>query len=357
MRIAMIDNARGWGGAERILFLLARGLVDLGHEVTIFLREGAATVPPFRDQFSSVVEIPRHGVKGVRGIIQLVRTARRVGFDLIHVHRNHDLPVGKLASLVSGAPLLLTQHCQLGTTSLPIISMADRIIAVSHFIGDGILERFPSLRGRLDVIHNGIDLRPFVDPRPGYWGNVPAVSGSSPLLGVVGYFYKNQEKLIALMAEVRRHLPAAMLVVIGRDDERLPLLERVVSEHSLSGAVYFAGRIPYEEIPDALSGLDFNASAFLREGCALNVIEALATGTPFIGYRAGSYPELVQDGVTGILADDDEGFVRRLVEVVKQPDILRNMGEEARRDAFERFSLDRMVSQYDVLYRQMGVAR
>lgn len=350
----MINNSKGWGGAEELLLSLATRLKDHGHHVGVFIREGSATVDRFSRADMDVWPIPRKGLEGIAGIGKMLGIVRKQKFDLIHAHRNHDLPIARLASLVAGAPLLLTQHCQLGRTSSFLINLADRIVAVSRFIGSDMEARYPVLRGKVEVIHNGIDLRPFANPRPGFWQNVPAVAGAWPLLGVVGYFYKNQEELIEILPRIREVLPEAKLVIIGRDDVKQPVLEQRARDCGVADAVCFAGKIPHEQIGDALAGLDFNVSAFRREGCALNVIESLAVGTPFVGYRAGSYPELVEDGVTGGLADNREEFVRIIASLMGQPEKLQQMRSRAKADAFARFALERMVERYETLYRQIG---
>lgn len=354
MRIAMIDNSRGWGGAEQMVLSLSIGIRTKGDDVSVFLREGAGTVEPFRRAGFAVRPFPRGGFRRFGGLLQLLRIVRREGFDLIHVHRNHDLLVGKMAALATGAPLLLTQHCLLGSTSAWHIGLADRIVTVSRFIGADMESRFPSLAGKLDVIHNGIDLAPFANPRPGYWKGVPAVAGARPLLGVVGYFYKNQKELIELLPRIREKLPGAMLVIIGRDDEKRKVLERLALERGVADAVYFPGRIPHAEIGDAMAGMDFNVSAFRSEGFGLSIIESMAVGTPFIGYRAGSHPELVTDGETGKLADNQEEFVQILATLMGQPEKLQQMRARGKTDVAARFTLDRMVDRYQALYRHVS---
>lgn len=349
----MIDNSKGWGGAEEVLSTLARGLNERGHHVTVFAREGAGTVDTFRRAGLDVRTIARQGIGLVGGMLSLARMVRRERFDLIHVHRNHDLPAGKIAALAAEAPLLLTQHCLLGKSSPFLMGLADRIVAVSRFIGDDMERRFPSLAGRVEVVHNGIDLRPFENPRQGYWQSVSEVAGCWPLLGVIGYFYKNQEELIDLMPRIREHLPKAMLIIIGHDDSKWESLHQHVRERGAVDMVHFAGRIARDRIADAMAGLDFNVSAFRREGCALNVIESLAVGTPFIGYRAGSYPELVKDGETGALAANGDGFVQALASLSTDSGRLDRLRERARQDAGDRFAVGRMIDAYEHHYRSL----
>lgn len=353
MRIAMVDNSSGWGGAEQGLSSLATELRGRGHHVGIFLREGSANVSRMMDEGFDVFAIPRHGLKVISGVMRLATIIRREKFDLIHVHRNHDLLAGKAASLSAGVPLLLTQHCQLGNTSPFIMRLADKIVAVSRFIANDMESRFPSLTGCVEVIHNGINLDPFINHGTGYWDSVPEVCDAKPLLGVVGYFYKNQEELIELFPRILEELPKAKLVIIGHDDSKQALLEGKVRECGVVDAVHFAGMIPHDRMADALAGLDLNVSAFRREGFGLNVIEALAVGTPFAGYRAGSYPELVKDGETGMLADNSEDLIHAILSLMLHPEKINEMRRKAREDACVRFSLERMLKDYEMLYRKM----
>lgn len=355
MKIAMINNSRGWGGAEQVLLSLAVRLRERGHLVEIFLRSGSLTIDRFAASGLEVHQIERSLSGAVSGMLAMIGIIRRGNFDLVHVHRNHDLPVGKVAAVAARVPLILTQHCQLGKTSSFLINLADSIVAVSYFIGTDMEKRFPVLRGKVKVVHNGIDLHPFITPGQGFWQNVPEVADASPLLGVIGYFYKNQEELIEMLPAIRELLPGTKLAIIGRDDEKKPALEQRARDLGVADAVYFAGRIPHDQIGAALAGLDFNVSAFRREGCALNVIEALAVGTPFAGYRSGSYPELVEDGVTGILADSQGELVSKLAKTVHNPEVVSSMREAARKSAFARFTLDRMVDTYEQLYQRSGV--
>jgi glycosyltransferase involved in cell wall biosynthesis len=357
LRIAMVDNSRGWGGAEGMLFSLASGLRDRGHYVGLFLREDAETVAPFVRAGFDVWPISRSGIGMLGGIMRMVRIARHGKFDLIHVHRNHDLPVGKMVGFCSGKlPLVLTQHCWLGSTSFPLINLPDRIVTVSTFIADGITERYPALSRKVSVVHNGINLGDFAQPRDDYWGAIPALAGKGPLLGVVGYFYKNQEELIELLPRIKTVFPNVVLIIIGRDDTKRILLEKKATDLGVAESIFFAGNIPHEEMKHALAGLDLNISAFRREGFGLSVIEGMAVGTPFAGYRAGGYPDIVENGKNGYLADNREGLLQAIITALDNKDTLHSIGENAMKTVAANFSLDTMISAYEALYRAMGDA-
>ncbi len=82
----------------------------------------------------------------------------------------------------------------------------------------------------------------------------------------------------------------------------------------------------------------------------LNVIEALAVGTPFIGYRAGSYPDC-GGRVTGALADDQDAFVRAFVELWERPERRETMREEAKKNNIEPILRGKNDRRYESLYQ------
>src|SRR4051794_25191473 len=110
MKILMVDGARGWGGAEEIVLTLSSRLRGAGHSVTVLVREGSASDVRFTDAGFAVRRFSRKGIGGIAGLVSLHLQARRERFDLIHVHRNHDLIMARTLSVIAGRiPLLLTQ--------------------------------------------------------------------------------------------------------------------------------------------------------------------------------------------------------------------------------------------------------
>lgn len=350
MKIFMVDNARGWGGAEEQFLAMAKGLTAAGHSVTLAVREKSACSQRLSGEAFNVWPVPRGGLRGVAAMARFAAAARREQFEMVHVHRDHDLPVGKLYALVTGAPLILTQHCQPSKPSQLMYCLADKIACVSEYIASGIRTRLPSLAERISVIHNGIDLTLFTDPDPTYWQRRPEVAGCRPLLGAVGCFYKNQMELIELLPDICREFPTVKLLLIGEDEQNKTPLVSKAAELGVSKAVVFVGNVPRTQMKDALAGVDLQVSAFRNEGFGLTVIEGLAVGTLFVGYRAGGYPEIVNSGENGMLVDNRAELVTAICAMLRERTKWEQLRSKTMQQVRTTFSLKQMVDGYLKFY-------
>jgi glycosyltransferase involved in cell wall biosynthesis len=349
----MINTCRGWGGAEEQILLLTRELRRRGHDVAVIARAGGPVEREFLRADFPVLPVVRKGAGAfLAPLISAVRV-RKLSPDILHSHRDHDLPLAKLLSRAAGAPLLLTQRCMPKNPNALVYGFADRIVTVSHYIAGGIRERVPSVAGRVSVIHSGIDPAMFASPDREYWRRRPDVGDRTPLIGSVGAFYKGQEELVSMMPRLKAEFPRIALLLIGEDAERKQTLVDLAERLGVADAVVFAGLVPRERMKDALGGLDLNVSAFRNEGLGLTVIEGLAAGTPFAGYRAGGYPETVRERADGVLADGPADLAEAVAALLRERESLR---EERRPRILEGFTLPEMADAYERVYRDMAGA-
>lgn len=149
---------------------------------------------------------------------------------------------------------------------------------------------------------------------------------------------KGQDVLIRAMPAVRRAVPGAQLVIVGRGKDEARL-RRLAARHA-ADAVMFAGSVPDDELP-AWYGLGdvFAMPCRTRrggldvEGLGIVYLEASAAGTAVIGGMSGGAPEAVRDGVTGVLVDGRSPLRtgRAIIDMLTQPQRARAMGEAGRR--------------------------
>jgi N-acetyl-alpha-D-glucosaminyl L-malate synthase BshA len=165
---------------------------------------------------------------------------------------------------------------------------------------------------------------------------------------------KRVRDIVATFARVNQHVPS-VLIMVGDGPERVEA-EAEARDLGVSEHVHFLGKI--DTIAPLLAGADLFLMMSDKESFGLSALEAMASGVPVIGARAGGLPEVVTDGVTGYLRDvgDVEGMARAAVQLLQDPRGWSAMSEAAAADARKRYAEDAIVAQYESLYRRTLVA-
>lgn len=237
---------------------------------------------------------------------------------------------------------------------------ATRLVAVSEAGRAALLAGGVALE-RVVVVHNGIPLERYVRGAPGAWRCSVGLPADASLIGLVGRYtpWKGQDFFLRLAAARAAEAPAEHYVLIGQafneDQEFEAGLKRFVQEHGLGERVHF---VPFQErIAEALGDLDAVVHASTRpEPFGRVIIEAMAVGVPVIAARAGGVPEIITDGVDGLLAPpgDLAGYQNALRRVAGQAGLRATLVAAARRTVEQRFTLEHALSRWDRLLGALG---
>jgi L-malate glycosyltransferase len=228
------------------------------------------------------------------------------------------------------------------------IEKSDRITAVSEYLRRETIAAFGCTGCDVEVIHNFVDGE--VYRRSRYPAQLREVAGDRRVLIHVSNFrnVKRVRDVVRIFARVHAEIPS-VLVMVGDGPDRADA-EDEAREQGLASAVFFLGKI------DAVAPLLASSDLFLlpsqSESFGLSALEALACGVPVVGSQAGGLPEVVREGVTGMLrpVGDIDGMVHAAVGILSDPSRWRAMSETAAADARERFSRDAIVARYEALY-------
>ena len=348
MRIAQLAPTyervppRTYGGTELIVALLTDALVERGHEVTLFATGDSRT----RAALRSVTPEPiRYGSRTADGLThaeylhlanaQAAFLAAESGqFDLVH---NHAGVEGMVLAASSRTPVVSTMHNPFQPRTQ---SIWDAYPWFHHAVSAASAATFPS-RGALPPIHHGIEVEsivPDVGPRrPG---------DEDGYLLFLGRFSpaKGADRAIEAAARAGRRL-----ILAGKIDPVDTSHVRTAIEPHLDGdRIRAIGEVGGETKRSLIAGAD--ALLFpieWDEPFGLVMVEALAAGTPVIGFRRASVPEVIEHGATGFVVDDVDGMtdaIRRLADIDRAL---------CRRAAEERFTLERMVDDVEAMYRSI----
>ena len=229
-------------------------------------------------------------------------------------------------------------------------------ITMSKDLERYVVDRVGVPSRRVSQLYNGVDTKRFRPARPREMiPGSPFTDPSSLIVGTVGRLQavKDQVNLVRAFVHATQSMaPIAsrLRLVIAGDGPLRAAAEAVVRESGLTDRVWFAGE--RGDVESVMRGLDCFALPSLAEGISNTILEAMASGLPVVATRVGGNVELIEDGVTGRLVPsaDSTALGQALIDVLTDPESASRMGKAARAHVEARFSLDRMVSDYDRIY-------
>ena len=319
----------GYGGTERVVSWLTEELVRLGHDVTLFASGDSSTsarlVPGCRESLrtsKTCRDVLAHHIL----MLELVRKHKKE-FDIVHFHTDYlHFPLARECRFNQ----VTTLH---GRLDLPDLGPLYRefndvpVVSISH----AQRRALPQANWVGNVYHGLPETSLAFHPEPGSY--LAFIGRISP--------EKRPDRAIAIARGAGMDLQIAAKVDPADqqyfDSTIKPLLEQP--------GIAFIGEIGDQQKADFLgSAMACLAPIDWPEPFGLNMIEAMACGTPVIAFPHGSVPEILEDGVSGII-------VKSVDEAVKAIKRVKTISRKACRQAFlERFTVHRMASEYLSLY-------
>ena len=229
------------------------------------------------------------------------------------------------------------------------IEKSDGLTAVSRYLQTETLTTFGCTACRIEVIPNFVD--PNVYDRSRYTSILDEqVTSDTRVLMHVSNFrpVKRVRDVVRIFARVAKEVPS-VLVMVGDGPDRVDA-EAEVRELGIQEKVFFLGKI--DAVAPLLAGADLFLLPSDSESFGLSALEALASGVPVIGTRAGGLPEVVRDNETGFLCPvgDIDGMSEAALGILRDRDRWNTMSALAARDARERFNLESIVGLYESFY-------
>jgi L-malate glycosyltransferase len=230
------------------------------------------------------------------------------------------------------------------------IEQSDEVTAVSDYLRDETYRAFGCVSCDIKVIPNFVNLREYKPGEPGAKNSL-APEGNKVITHVSNFReVKRVKDVVRVFARIRRAMPAT-LIMVGDGPERVDA-ENEARELGVTADVRFLGRL--DSVASLLQATDLFLLPSQTESFGLAALEAMACGSPVVASRAGGLPEVVDDGVNGILepVGSVEAMGRRAVELLRDPRRYAAMREAAIGKARE-FSADRIVPMYEQLYEEV----
>jgi glycosyltransferase involved in cell wall biosynthesis len=373
-RTLQIVGDSKYGGAGYLLLRWCDYLVSRGWEVDVLATDPFVVAKLEEINHVCVIKdilIPREitPLQDLSAFFKLMNRMKRERYRVVHTYTAAPSFLGRIAARLSGVPVIV--HHQAGWTvtdfssplekliytSLEYIATlaSTRSICVSHAIKQQAAQLHIAPLHKLVTICNGIDPQPFIaaSEKRAIQRKTLEIPDGCLAIGSTGRLslQKDNATLIRGAAYLRENLPSLdFRLLLAGDGPDFPQLDALRHELNLTDHVRFLGIC--HEIPEFLAALDVFISSTLREGMSISILEAMAAAKPIVATSIAPNVELIEDGVTGLLAPVKmpEKIAEAITRFVQEPVLAQKCALGARRRLLENYTLDRMFQETWDLY-------
>jgi glycosyltransferase involved in cell wall biosynthesis len=368
IRVVELLATGGNGGAQEHLWSLVTGLDPARFDVCVVSLSGGSTVRRFQRAGvpTMVIDDPDDAI----AVGALTAHLAQIGVDVVHNHMYRAEVVGTKAALalgVAGYPrpyVVSTVHSSRVRSTedrellRDLTASMDRLIAVSRAIVQKIADE-----GRegapVSLIYNGVDLERYDHQEPcctlrEEYGMEPGAQ----IVGVVARLEpeKGHPTLLEAWPLVLRSCPDAYLLIVG-EGSRCDELRGLTEDLHVAHRVVFTGR--REDVPAVTAALDVAVLPSYREAQGLSVLEAMALSRPVVASNVGGIPEMIEDGVTGLLVPphDPPALAAAITSLLRDHQLADMLGRAGHDLVHQRFCLEQMIASIEEIYEDAAAAR
>lgn len=290
---------------------------------------------------------------------RLRRLLHRIRPELLHIHGFKAALPGIAAARAARIPVLITAHnypAHRASSYMPAAgkllgAQKVRFIAVSGDLA-GKLAALGIPRGMISVIHNGIEPAPYEAAAAGRRLQYRRTGGI--IVGTAARFARQKGLFyfVQAAAVLAPLFPRMRFLVMG-DGPGRPDLEKLVLQSGLSGRLSFCGHCT--DLPHRLAAIDIFVLPSLTEGLPLTLLEAAVAGCALAATRVGGIPEVITDGVHGLLVPpaDEVALARAIASLARDPVLAHRLAQACSERVKTQFTLDRTISRTAFLYRRL----
>jgi glycosyltransferase involved in cell wall biosynthesis len=354
------------GGAQEHVFSLVTRLDPARYDVRVVSLSHGSSVRRLEKAGIevSVIDEPDDRV-AVEALAQMLAPLEP---EVVHNHMYRAEVVGTKAALHLGEmgcrrpAVISTVHssrvrCADDRQTLRTLTpLMDRLIVVSRAIEQKIREegRFGA---PVSLIYNGVDLQRYNHQQPCCTLHDDyRIPETSPIVGVVARLEaeKGHRTLVDAWPLVLAAHPEAWLLIVGEGSER-NALEAQAASLGISGRVVFTGR--REDVPAVTAALDVAVLPSYREAQGLSVLEAMALSRPVVASNVGGIPEMIDDGVSGLLVPpgDCEALAAAIIRLLSDHPLADMIAKRGHDLVHNRFCIELMTNSIEALYDEAAV--
>lgn len=358
MKILYGITKSNFGGAQRYVFELACEADRRGDEVSVLCGGDGQLVKKLGEKNIKTITLDKLErdiaiTKEVSSFIKIIQVLKKESPDVFHINSSKMGGLGALAGRISGVKkIVFTSHGWAFNEPRPwwqkiiikfltwwMIMWAHQTICVSEKTRLDV-SSFPFVKKKLKVIHNGVKTFPLLEKGShtftvGAISELHRIKGLDTLLRAWAKFVKNHE---------------SKLIIIGGGEERTNL-ENMARNLGILDSVEFKGFI--DNARSHLSYFDIFCMPSRSEAMPYSLLEAGVSGIPTIATKVGGIPEVIENGINGILVspEDSEALFSSLVLLSEDKELRKRLGHNLKASVQESFTFESMADKTFALYK------
>jgi len=365
--VTLIDSLspHNLGGAERFATVVAMKLDRERFDslVVSTRKSDGPLVDEVRAAGIRVVDFDRSSRHDLRSWGRLIRFLRRERIDVLHAHKHGSNVAGTVVGRAARVPVVIAhehtwsyegQRLRVLLDREVVGRGADAFLAVSREDRRRMIEiegvrpekaRFLPIGIAAPPPPSGRDLRAEL--------GIPA---DAPVVGTICALRRQKalDVLVRAAAELAPAFPGLRVLIAGGgpEEERLRAL---ASELGVVDAVQLLGFWPPADVPDLLAALDVAVNTSDFEGSPLGIMEFMEAGLPVVATSVGGVPDLIENGVHGLLVDrgDHRGVADAVARLLRDPVLAGRLAEAGRERRRAEFDVDTTVRNLEKLYVEL----
>jgi L-malate glycosyltransferase len=363
-----VDTARTWRGGQNQVLLTVNGLRSIGHRASLVAHPDGELRKRVAEGLDLIPLAPRTEMD-LSAAWRFARIVKRLAPDVIHAHDPHGVAMASLAlSLGAGSahvghtPALVAArrvdfHLKGNSFSRWKHRQVDCFIAASEairrmIVADGVPD------DHTVTVHEGVDVdhvlaAPAVNVHEAFF-----LPHGAPVVGNIAALvpHKGQRYLIDAAHLVVQRVPDARFVILGEGELR-EHLQKHVHDHHLEKHVLLPGF--RTDVLGCLKSFDLFVLSSVTEGLGTSLLDAMAASRAIVATTAGGIPEVVEDGVNGLLVPprDSHALADAIVRSLNDPQLRRRQGDAGFARVNERFTVEKMVAGTAAVYDRVLASR
>ncbi len=361
MNIILVENANNWSGACYEIMLLAKGLIEKGHQLIIVSKSNTEVTNRFKSEGLDVFECNILNDGDIIAMFKLNKLINKFRPDIVELVNQKSYWIGTLLCRFKGIKCVINRNIsnipkRKRLFSFLINRMCDRVIAVTKSIKDDLHRELNISKNKISVIHPAIELRPY--QKNNTHSNMRKEYNLSDqfIFVYIGRIEKAKGvfKLVKTFSKIYNTYPNARLMMVGNPSPKdMNKLIYIIDKLNIKDEIIFTGF--RKDIINILNGCNVYIHPSPSEGLPLSILEAAATNTPIISANVGGISEFIENNVNGLLFNhnDTNELFCLMQKALYDYEYMKRLSEKAKYKVFKEMNEKRLVDEYLDFYKSL----